>query len=105
MYLDPILRKIEKGSEDKMESWFRDQYLHPVESSHTFDEVLNWFKLNNIEFISSIPQCSLFNDPTHNFFAKTNPGTFFGRVLQQFIMIPSKYGSEGGLFIFVGKKK
>ena len=35
----------------------QDQYLHPVESLHTIDEVLNWFKLNNIEYISSIPSC------------------------------------------------
>ena len=105
MYLDPILRKIDKNSKDKIEGWIRDQYLHPVETSHTFDEVLNWFKLNNIEFINSIPQCSLFDDPTKNFFDKTKQGTFIERILQQFMMIISRYGSEGGLFIFVGRKK
>ena len=105
MYLDPILRKIDKNSKDKIEAWIRDQYLHPLETSHTFDEVLNWFKLNNIEFINSIPQCSPFEDPSKSFFDKTKQGTFIERILQQFMMILSRYGSEGGLFIFVGRKK
>ena len=105
MYLDPILRKIEKKSEDKIEAWIRDQYLHPVETTHTFDEVLKWFKLNNIEFINSIPQCPLFENPVKNFFSKNSKATFIERILQQFIMILNKPGSEGGLFIFIGKKK
>ena len=29
--------------------------MHPIESLHTLDEVLNWCKYNNIEYISSIP--------------------------------------------------
>ena len=43
----------------KIKSWIRDQYEHPVESLHTLDEVLTWFKKNNIEFINSIPSCNL----------------------------------------------
>ncbi len=39
----------------KKKAWIRDQYLHPVESLHTIDEVLKWFEENNIEFINSIP--------------------------------------------------
>ena len=56
--LDPVLRKTPKNSQDKIKAWIKDQYMHPVESLHTFDEVLKWFDENNIEFISSIPQCS-----------------------------------------------
>ena len=29
---------------------------------HTFDEVLKWFDLNDIEFINSIPSLESFND-------------------------------------------
>ena len=53
-YLDPTLRNL-KLNEDEKKAWIRDQYIHPIESLHTIDEVLNWFNKNNIEFISSIP--------------------------------------------------
>ena len=79
--------------------------MHPVESTHTFDEVLNWFKLNNIEFINSIPLCSLFNSSKKDLFEKNSSATFMERILQQFIMIFTSPGSEGGLFLFTGKKK
>ena len=59
--LDPVLRKIDNNSKDKIEAWIRDQYTHPVESVHTFDEVLRWFERNNIEFINSIPESSIFS--------------------------------------------
>ena len=60
--------------------------------------------MNNIEFINSIPQCSLFDNSVKNYFEKHSKATFIERILQQFIMIPSSFGAEGGLFIFVGKK-
>ena len=104
MLLDPVLRKTDKNSKDKIEAWIRDQYLHPVETTHTFDEILNWFKKNDIEFINAIPQCSLFDEYNNNFFEKKTKATFFERILQQIFMIIKKYGSEGGLFIFIGKK-
>ena len=81
----------------------KDQYFHPVESMHTFDEVLGCFKKNNIEFINSIPSCN----PSYqkkNIFDKDNKGDYFTRILSQFFSIFSSYGSEGGLFIFIGKK-
>ena len=44
MILDPVLRKTDKDSHDKINAWIKDQYQHPVESTHTFDEILKWFK-------------------------------------------------------------
>ena len=73
MLFDPVLRKIDKRSKDKIEAWIRDQYEHPVESQHTFDEVLNWFDKNNIEFINSVPSCSLSEESEKSFFEKTGP--------------------------------
>ena len=102
--LDPVLRSIPNESQDKINAWIKDQYTHPVESTHTFDEVLKWFKMNNIEFINSIPECSPFNDIKISFFEKKSKATFIERILQQFIMIFSSFGSEGGVFIFIGKK-
>jgi len=104
MLFDPVLRKIGIKSKDKIEAWIRDQYEHPVESTHTFDEVLDWFNNNNIEFIDSIPKCS-FDIVEDSFFEKSSKETYIERIFQQFLMIMGKFGSEGGLFIFIGKKK
>ena len=53
---DPTLRNLKKSDEEK-KAWIRDQYMHPIESTHTLDEVLSWFNKNNIQFISSVPSC------------------------------------------------
>ena len=103
MILDPMLRNI-KTSEEQVESWIRDQYKHPVESLHTFDEILQWFKSNNVEFISSIPLCD-FTSVNENIFEENSTGNLIERILSQIIMIFSPLGGDGGLFVFVGKKK
>ena len=101
---DPVLRSIPSNSQDKINSWIKDQYTHPVESTHTFDEILRWFKLRNIEFISSIPECSPFTNAKKSFFEKKSKATFVERIIQQFIMIFTSFGAKGGVFIFIGKK-
>ena len=101
---DPVLKNIPKKNQDKINAWIKDQYTHPVESSHTFDEILRWFAMNDIEFINSIPECSLFDNTKKSFFEKKSKATFIERILQQFIMIFTSFGSEGGVFIFIGKK-
>ena len=103
MIFDPYLRKIDRNSKEKIEAWIKDQYEHPVESLHSFDEILNWFKVNNVEFVNSMPHCNLFSDPK-NIFEKNLEGNFFTRLLSQILMIFTSYGSEGGVFIFIGKK-
>ena len=99
---DPTLRNLKKSDEEK-KAWIRDQYLHPIESTHTLDEVLSWFDKNNIEFISSIPSCD-FEDNYDNLFEKQSRGTLSSRLWKQFFMIFNKIGSDGGLFIVIGKK-
>ena len=103
LLLDPTLRKL-KLSEDEKNAWIRDQYNHPIESLHTIDEVLGWFKKNNIEFINSIPS-SDFDYNYRNIFLKRNEGTYFSRILNQILMIFNNLGSDGGLFIIIGKKQ
>jgi len=105
MKLDPVLRSIPEDSQDKINAWIKDQYTHPVEYTHTFDEILKWFEENNIEFINSIPFCSMSETYKSNFFEQSSKGTFFERILQQILMIFSRHGSEGAIFIFIGKKK
>ena len=99
---DPTLRNLKKNDEEK-NAWIRDQYMHPTESTHTLDEVLNWFDKNNIEFIRSIPSCD-FDDNYDILFEKKARGTFFSRLFSQFLMIFNNIGSDGGLFIVIGKK-
>ena len=100
--IDPTLRNL-KFDEDEKVAWIRDQYIHPLESLHSIDEVLKWFKNHNIEFISSIPS-SDYDYDYQNIFEKKSLGNFFSRILNQFLMIFNSLGSDGGLFVLIGKK-
>lgn len=100
--IDPTLRNL-KFDEDEKVAWIRDQYIHPIESLHTIDEVLKWFKIHNIEFISSIPS-SDYDYDYQNIFEKKSFGNFFSRILNQILMIFNSFGSDGGLFVLIGKK-
>ena len=47
MIADPTLRNL-KDNPEQQNAWIRDQYIHPIESLHTLDEVHYWFEKNNI---------------------------------------------------------
>ena len=102
-FFDPTLKKL-KLSVEEQESWIQDQYQHPQESLHTLDEVIGWFKNNNVEFISSIPCCD-FEDEYDDIFEKKSVGNLVSRILNQIFMIFGRLGSDGGLFVVIGKKK
>ena len=104
-FFDPVLRKIESNDKRKINSWIRDQYNHPVESVHSFDEVLGWFKENNVDFINSYPSCEITIDNNCEYFERRGVGTIYERIFQQIAVIFSGLGGEGGLFIFIGRKK
>ena len=99
---DPTLRNL-KNNEEERKAWIRDQYIHPIESLHTIDNVLKWFNKNDIEFINSIPS-SNFEDDDDNLFSKKSKGDLYSRVINQLSMIFNNLGSDGGLFIIIGKK-
>ena len=99
---DPTLRNLKKSDEEK-KAWIRDQYMHPIESTHTLDEVLSWFNKNNIQFISSVPSCD-FDENYDILFEKKSKGTLISRLFNQFLMIFNNIGSDGGLFVVIGKK-
>ena len=101
--IDPTLRNL-KFDEDEKNAWIRDQYIHPIESLHSIDEVLRWFKKNNISFVSSIPS-SDFDYDYKNIFERKSEGTFFSRIFNQILMIFNSFGSDGGLFVLLGKKE
>ena len=105
MFIDPYLRSLnKKTSQRKINSWIRDQYEHPVEQSHTFDEVLKWFDDYDIEFINSIP--SIGGDENNLYFKQNSSGrgNAVSRIFSQIKMIFGRLGGEGGLFIMIGRK-
>ena len=104
-FLDPVLRRLSKDfskNKEKIESWIQDQYSHPVESTHSYGEVLSWFRENNIRYLNCYP--NIFQD-TGGFFTEQAAPNFFERAIMQISMIFTKLGGEGGLFIFIGKKE
>jgi len=108
MLLDPVLRILNKDNiknSEKIKSWIRDQYEHPVESTHTLDEVFEWFNKHDLEFINSIPSTDCSIGIPNNIFIKGKKNTFSERIFQQLRMNFNNLGNEGGLFIVVGKKR
>ncbi len=103
-FFDPTLKKLKISDEEK-KSWIKDQYFHPIESLHTLDETLNWFKKNEIEYVSSVPACDFEIIYDHKkMFEKKSTGDLYSRLYNQFLMIFNRLGSDGGLFIVIGKK-
>jgi ubiquinone/menaquinone biosynthesis C-methylase UbiE len=100
--LDPYLRT--DISQEKKRAWFRDQYLHPRESLHTLDEVLNWFVSQDIDYVGSMPSCT--GEPFSAIDTlSSDRGTLLRRIMSQLSMLWGPLGSEGGLFIVIGRKK
>ena len=99
-FLDKRFR--EKISNKKKYAWFLDQYKNPSETTHTYLEVLNWFKDENIEFLSSIPFD--FN-PENKLFQKREAKNRFEIFLNEIsLAFNLQQISEGGFFVMIGKK-
>ena len=96
--------KERKESDDRFNAWFKDQYAHPHESSHTVDEVLGWFSDNNFRYVSSIPYFNgEYIQETDNLFKPQPQRTFISRLITQLEMVFNAQG-EGGVFIMIGQK-
>ena len=105
--LDPMIRFLNqnpKRNKDKIKAWINDQYFHPVESSYTVDNVLEWFNKNNIEFISSIPSMDLEKISMEKIFSKNNLTGKLFRIIIQILMNFQGHGRKSGLFTMIGKK-
>lgn len=87
-WLYPRIRN-EKWTNQRKNTWYRDQYEHPYERDYSHKVLLKWFKDEDISFLGSIPD--------HNW---EEYGSDF---LYNFHLL-TRYGSQGGLYIFIGKK-
>ena len=72
--IDPTLKNLKLDEKEK-HAWIRDQYIHPIESLHSIDEVMIWFKKNNISFVSSIPSADFDFNYIDIFQNKSHGGT------------------------------
>jgi SAM-dependent methyltransferase len=86
-------------------AWFMDQYKHPCESKHSYDEVLAWFESNGFDFLFSIPKIgpAAFGD-NEKLFVPHGKGTRTTRLLTELDML-ARGGVDGALFIMIGRKQ
>ena len=106
-YFDPILRD-SKFSKESINAWIEDQYNHPVERSHTIQELLNWFKKCNIEPLTGIPDINSVKFDKINeqinkkdlFESKSRLTLIFNQLMMNFNLL----GKDGSLFCILGKK-
>jgi 2-polyprenyl-3-methyl-5-hydroxy-6-metoxy-1,4-benzoquinol methylase len=106
--IQEMLVKDEKDTE-KQDTWYQDQYLHPHELSHTIDELLDWYKKNNVEYINSLPPIELFRKEEHaiRIFKKSSATGWrnnkLAHLLKQLKWTIS-LRKTGGYFMIVGRK-
>ncbi len=106
--IQEMLVKDEEDTE-KQDTWYQDQYLHPHELSHTIDELLEWYKKNNIEYINSLPPIELFRkeEQAIRIFKKSAVtgwrNSKLAHLLKQLKWIIS-LRKTGGYFMIVGRK-
>ncbi|HET8550697.1 MAG TPA: class I SAM-dependent methyltransferase [Bryobacteraceae bacterium] len=103
LWLDGNIRS-RSYNESRFRAWFRDQYKHPHESKHSYDEVIDWFAREGVAFLSSIPPID--GSPVtgrSRLFAPHSSGSRLTRRLTEIEML-LKGGVDGGLYIMIGRK-
>lgn len=104
-WIDPYIRTT-KMSEAKRRAWFADQYQHPHESKHTFDEVLDWFGRTGFDFVHSVPKPRMleaFQDD-ERLFEQESPGSKLDRLAAQARLVWTG-SAEGGFFVMIARKQ
>ncbi len=91
--------------ERKADIWIKDQYYNPHETWHSIDEVLDWFRENNIEYLNTSPPIlGTDGETAPTLFSKSDPGTSYQRVMTQFGWLGT-IAREGALFDVIGRKR
>jgi SAM-dependent methyltransferase len=101
--LDPRLRG--QGEAARREAWFMDQYRHPHETRHSFDELLRWFDGMGFDFVSSVPTIGDTEfDEDLRLFDPHPVGRYLDRVSTELELLLTG-GADGGLYIMVGQRR
>jgi SAM-dependent methyltransferase len=87
----------------KAEIWIKDQYYNPHETWHSIDEVMDWFRENNVDYLNCEPPI-LGAKQTNGLFSATNPCSKASRVATQLSWLGS-ISSEGALFVLAGRRR
>jgi 2-polyprenyl-3-methyl-5-hydroxy-6-metoxy-1,4-benzoquinol methylase len=86
----------------KAEIWIKDQYYNPHETWHSIDEVMDWFRENNIEYLNCYPP--ILGNDVAGMFDASDPGSKIARVLTQLSWLTT-IAVEGALFELIGRKR
>ena len=97
-----------ENDQEKLRTWWADQYEHPHESTHTVDEVLGWFARNGVSYVSSFPKIELISasEVEKVFKPRRSRGLInssLAHVLVQLGWIVTQ-NDGGGYFVIVGQK-
>lgn len=102
--LDPL--KGRKIKEEALRSWINDQYFHPLERSHTYDECINETKGRTLEIVRFIPDVLNYYPTEEALDLKlTRPlGNYMDRIATQLVQGVLDH-ADGGLFSVIYRKK
>jgi carbamoyltransferase len=90
----------------KAEIWIKDQYYNPHETWHSIDEVMGWFRENNVAYLNCeppIPQANGAGNGKGGMFAESDPRTKAARLMTQLSWLGS-ISAEGALFVLIGRR-
>lgn len=89
----------------KADVWIQDQYHNPHETWHSIDEVMEWFRENDIEYLNCEPAIwGAQGAGEAGLFEPTDSGSKGLRVLTQLSWLTT-ISAEGALFVMTGRKK
>lgn len=97
---DPVLRE-RRHEPARHAAWLRDQYQHPEEHSHTVAELKRWFSDNGLDYLRSFPSTVLDDEPDDLFEPAVDDWAIEAWIAQLGWMWT--LGSEGGLFVAIGR--
>ena len=102
---DPVLRD-RRTEPERRNAWVRDQYLHPEEHRHTLHEVQRWFRDHRVEYLRTYPAALVGGDGREEepLFQAAEDNWWPEGLLAQISWMRT-LGSEGGLFVVIGRRR
>jgi hypothetical protein len=81
-------------------AWLRDQYLHPEEHRHTLGEVQRWFHDQQVDYLRTYPAALVGQRDGDN--DGDDAESLFRAAEDNWMRA---LGSEGGLFVVIGRRQ